>query len=124
MTKWDKFIIIFVILTSLSFVVFFALDDSYANKVALVRVDGEIVERLSLTDENEGKTFPIETRYGRNVILVENNSVRVIEASCPDLLDVKQGAISKNGQTIVCLPNHLVIEVVEESETELDGISR
>ena len=50
--------------------------------------------------------------------------MRVIEADCPDQLDVKQGYISKVGEVIVCLPNRLVIEIKGVDEGDVDYISR
>ena len=42
--------------------------------------------------------------------------VRVIEADCPDELDVKQGFIENVGQVIVCLPNRVVVEIKGETK--------
>ena len=71
-----------------------------------------------------GKTIPIKTKYGYNLIEIGDEKVRVIEADCPDKLDVKQGYISKPGETIVCLPNRLIIEIKgENGENEIDYLS-
>ena len=40
----------------------------------------------------------------------------MISADCPDKLCVNQHAISSNGETIVCLPNKVVVEV-EDGES-------
>ena len=40
----------------------------------------------------------------------------MIKATCPDHLCIKQGKINKKGATIVCLPHHLVVEVIEGNE--------
>lgn len=58
-----------------------------------------------------GSTIPVETKYGYNLVEIGDERVRVIEADCPDKIDVKQGYISRIGETIVCLPNHLVVEI-------------
>jgi hypothetical protein len=60
---------------------------------------------------NEDATHVIETSLGTNVIEIEDGSVHVEEASCPNLNCVHQGAISHAGQTIVCLPNELVVTI-------------
>lgn len=50
--------------------------------------------------------------------------VRVIEADCPDQIDVKQGYISRVGEIIVCLPNKLIIEIKGlAEEDDIDIIS-
>ena len=35
------------------------------------------------------------------------------EADCPDHLCMKQKKISKKGGTIVCLPNRVVLEIID-----------
>ena len=54
---------------------------------------------------------------------VDKDSVRVIEASCPDKLDVKFGKIQKVGQSIICMPNRLVIQIKSRSKNDLDVIN-
>ena len=47
------------------------------------------------------------------------------EADCPDQICRKHKAIDKSGETIVCLPHKVVIEVEADTrEQELDGITR
>jgi hypothetical protein len=46
------------------------------------------------------------------------------EADCPDKLCVQEKAVSKNGETIVCLPHRVVVEITSEEENEIDGVTR
>ncbi|KAI4447103.1 hypothetical protein C823_001622 [Eubacterium plexicaudatum ASF492] len=48
----------------------------------------------------------------------------MIWADCPDQLCVHQKAISGQGETIVCLPNKIVVEIAEGEDADLDAISR
>lgn len=122
MTKGDKILIILVLILSISSLGFIKkkglnMDDKYIS----IQVDGEEVKKIYFDKSVEGKEFPIETEYGYNLVKVEKDSVRVIDASCPDKLDVKQGSISIPGQVIVCLPNKLVVEIVgEKLEDDID----
>ena len=44
------------------------------------------------------------------------------DANCPDKLCVKQGKISKDGETITCLPNKVTVTVYGEDDfVELEG---
>ena len=45
------------------------------------------------------------------------------DAECPDKLCMRQGAISRDGQTIVCLPHKLVVEVIGGEKEAYDSIS-
>ena len=69
-------------------------------------------------------TYEIETERGSNLLVVKDGKADMEEADCPDRLCVKQKPISKNGETIVCLPHRLVVEIKGGSETEMDGLTR
>ena len=49
---------------------------------------------------------------GYNLVVIENHTVRVAEASCPDQVCVRHGATDQTADPIACLPNGLVVEVV------------
>lgn len=57
----------------------------------------------------------------RNVIRIENGAVFMEEADCPDQVCVKQGAVSKNGEMIICLPNDVFVEIRGGEEKEIDN---
>ena len=42
---------------------------------------------------------------------IEDESIAVVDADCPDLVCVKTGKASKKGDVIACLPHKLLIEV-------------
>ena len=44
------------------------------------------------------------------------------EANCHDQLCVKQGRINKVGQSIVCLPNRVVITVISGDKDSMDSV--
>lgn len=95
------------------------------EKYVSIQVNGEEIKRFIFDSKLVGQTIPIETKYGYNLIEIGDEQVRVIEADCPDKIDVKQGYISKIGETIVCLPNKLVVEIKGiENDSDLDIIVR
>lgn len=126
MTKGDKLLIVLVIILSFSSLLYIRYQALSTNeKYISVQVAGEEIKRIILDPKLTGHTIPIETQYGYNLIELGDNKVRVIEADCPDEIDVKQGYISGIGETIVCLPNKLVIEIKGMDEnTEIDIINR
>ena len=73
-----------------------------------VSVDGEVVLELSLDDDHEEE---ISTAYGKNMLIIKNGEAYISEADCPDKICVKHKAVSKAGETIICLPHKLVVEV-------------
>ncbi len=68
---------------------------------------------LVFTKDIVGTTKVIESEFGRNVLEFGEGKVRSIEADCPDQIDVLQGYISEVGETIVCLPNRMVVEIID-----------
>ena len=126
MTKGDKILIISVILISLlSLGIIKKSSSGYKQKYISVQVNGKEYKKIIFDKKIIGKTIPIETEFGYNLIEIGDGEVWVVEASCPDELDVKQGKISRSGEIIVCLPNKLVIEIKGTDETgEIDYIGR
>ena len=51
-----------------------------------------------------------------NVVVISGGTVSVTEASCKNQVCVKHGAISRPGESIVCLPNRLVVRIENSSE--------
>ncbi len=126
MTKWDKYLIVVVLLLSfvgIYFVKYYSTNGG--NKYISIQVDGEEIKKISFGANMVGKTIDIETKFGYNKIEIGDGKVRVIEADCPDKLDVKQGWISNQGEVIVCLPNRMVVEIKSEKNSidEVDHIS-
>ena len=72
---------------------------------------GNLIGTYSLDTDRE---IPIEFRGETvNKVIIENGYCYMDEAKCPDHLCIKQGKIDKVGQTIVCLPNRVVVTVVD-----------
>lgn len=89
-----------------------------------VQVNGKEIKKILYDEKLIGHTIPIETEYGYNLLEIGDKKVRVIEADCPDKIDVKQGYIERVGETLVCLPNKLVIEIKGISkEDDIDIMS-
>ncbi|MGF7056505.1 NusG domain II-containing protein [Brassicibacter mesophilus] len=121
MTKWDKFLIVFILIASLLglYYVKVYVSDS-GSKYISIQVDGDEYKKISFGDNMEGKTIDINTEFGYNKLEIGKDRVRIIEADCPDKLDVKQGWISNPGEIIVCLPNRLIIEIKSDLKTDDD----
>ena len=88
---------------------------------AVVKIDGKETERYPLSVNTE---VVIETGDdGRNTLVIEDNKAFMKDANCPDKICEGHSKISYKGETIVCLPHKVVIEIVtEDSENELDVV--
>ena len=58
-----------------------------------------------------------------NVCEIKDGEVNMIQADCPDQLCIHQGPIHIQGETIVCLPNRVVVEITgNDKDEQLDGV--
>ena len=88
----------------------------------LVTQNGEKIGEYSLL---ENQTFVVtDENHSYNTIVIENGQVWIDQADCPDKLCVKQGKISKNGQSIICIQHKLTILVQADSEQEYDAVEQ
>ena len=77
---------------------------------AEVRQNGVLVRRIALTGLNEPVTFTLTGEY-ENTILAENGRVCIKSATCPHQDCVHTGTITRAGQSIVCLPEQVVVQL-------------
>ena len=69
----------------------------------------------------EEQTIPVGEPV-MNIIVIEDGKAMMMEADCPDQLCVKQKAICYDKESIICLPNKIVVTVTSEEEGELDAV--
>ena len=86
-----------------------------------IEVDSKTAAVFSL-DEN--RTYTVK-KNGKvtNVVEIKDKKVSVSAADCPDKICVNHREISKSGESIICLPNKVVISIEGENE-EVDGVAR
>lgn len=95
-------------------------DGSYA----VIKVDGNVIKTLDL---NSGETTIEVNGYqgGVNKVVINDGKVSMTEADCPDKLCVKTGKISRVGETIVCLPHRVVVEIKGSPDDDsIDSVVR
>lgn len=103
----------------LSMILYIKNEDSDILTVE-VSVDGQVIDTYPLgTDEKYNTQCQLDIG---NYLVIEGGYVYLKDADCPDKLCVKQGRISKAGESIICLPHHLVIRIVGESSNETEGL--
>lgn len=88
----------------------------------VIQVQSKVIKTCPLHEDNE---ITIEGKDGGiNQLVLRDGEAWIEEASCPDKLCVHQHSISKIGQSIICLPNEVVVEVQGKSDGgEIDAIA-
>ena len=87
--------------------------------VVIVKVDGAEAERF-LISENVEKTIFTDGEKGENILVIENGIAYIKSANCRDKICVEHKPVSKTGESIVCLPHKVVVEIASASDE--DGI--
>ena len=85
------------------------------GKEVIVTVDGKEVYKTSIKKD---QIYQIPEENGTNVMQIKDGKVTMKNAD--------HKAIEKSGETIVCLPHKVVIEIRSEDgkEQELDGVTQ
>ena len=110
-TKVDIIIIFVVLIIGTCLLL---LKPSEKGKTAIIRVDGKEYKTIDLT-KNENLNITVN---GVNIISSEGE-IFVNSSSCPDKICVNAGHLSKKGQTSVCVPNRVSIEIVGNSKVQV-----
>ena len=70
---------------------------------------------LKTFDLSQDTTYTISSEpQGMNVLNIQDGTVWISEADCPNQDCVKQGKISMNGEMLVCLPHRVTVSIVGE----------
>ncbi|MBR5479969.1 MAG: NusG domain II-containing protein [Clostridia bacterium] len=112
--KWriaDFIVIGVVFLSALLIWLYPALSETGAT--ATITQDG-VSQTVSLEKD-------LEIALENATVKIKDSRISITDARCPDLVCVKTGEISREGQSIVCVPNKIVITVGKSHE--IDAIS-
>ncbi len=86
-----------------------------------ITIDGEIYGTYSLLEE---QTITIGEGGHVNIIDIKGGKAYMTSATCPDQLCVMQNEIGYDKQSIICLPNKVVVTVTSDSKDDVDMIIR
>ncbi|MCD8021030.1 MAG: NusG domain II-containing protein [Clostridiales bacterium] len=84
-----------------------------AGETVQITVDGEVVGTYSLYQD---RTVDIDGVGGNNTLVISDGQADMTEADCPDKICVDHRSISNVGETIVCLPHKVVVEIISSGE--------
>ena len=88
-----------------------------ANRV-IVKIEGAIEGIYSLSEDRE-----VEINGGTNLLKIKNGEASMSWADCPDQLCVHQKPVSLNRESIICLPNKVIVEVNSGEKGEYDAVA-
>ena len=85
-----------------------------------VSIDGQLYAEYPLTED---RVVELISDGGFNRLVIEDGYAYVEEASCPDGICSSHSPIGHNGESIICLPNKVVIEIHRREQNQPDIIS-
>lgn len=83
--------------------------------------EGKETGRYSMDRDKTIRILYGEKNY--NLVSIHDGQVSVLEADCPDGLCISQKEISRNGESIICLPHRLVLQISSGREGETDAVA-
>lgn len=122
--KGDLIIVFILVVAIIGWLGINQLGSSKAETQAIIEVDGSIYKAVPVSKGMEQKKIHIELDNGSHIdIVVDENGAFVEDVVCPDKICQKTGIVNKVGQSIVCLPNRVVVYIEGEAEVMVDDVS-
>ena len=117
MKKNDFILIISVVVISVSALLFLNLTKDEVVGNIVVKVDGELFGTYDITSDME-----IDINNS-NTLVIKDNKAYMKDATCSDKLCIKQKEISRDGESIICLPNKVVVTAESDSRSDIDAVA-
>lgn len=96
---------------------------SLTGTLATVTVGGEVLFEVDLDKVSSPYTYEVLQEGGLyNLIAINQGSIAILEANCPDQICVLQGESTDSPRPIICLPHQVVIRLTLQQE-EVDGVT-
>lgn len=118
--KNDMILIAVILVLALGVILFINLNKEEGSRV-VVTVDKKPYKTFDLSKDT---TFTVEDgKGGFNTFVIKSKTVDMLEASCPDKICVNHKPIRYDHETIVCLPNKVVLTIESDENSEVDMIA-
>lgn len=96
-----------------------SIGKEYNNTYAEITVQGKIYKTIPLSENKGEETIEIKTKEGINIIKIKDNKIGIIESDCQDKICMNPDYIEKPGQSLVCLPNKVIIQIKGKAEDDV-----
>ena len=120
-------IILFIVLVALGLAASAALSmsrvDAGDGAKVIIESGGELYATYSLHEDRTLKVPAPNSDDAYNVVEIKDGKVSVTEATCKNQVCVRHGEISISGESIVCLPNRLVVRIENAEGGGYDSVT-
>ncbi len=92
------------------------------GNTVVVKIDGKETVSFSLSENIRYEIKTGKSNENINVLVIKDGKACITEADCPDGICKEYRPVSYAGETIVCLPHKVVIEIIgDNTEISLDA---
>ncbi|MCH4890557.1 NusG domain II-containing protein [Acidaminobacter sp. JC074] len=113
-----KVIIIILIGVVLSYGYAFFMGLSNDDKIVRITRDQTVLHEFKI-DESYMNTLVLEENDHFNIVEISGGEVWMKEANCPNQVCVRHQPISIPGESIICIPHKLVIEIIGQKTIDV-----
>lgn len=107
-----------------AFTTYAAFGAGSGGSEVIIEVDGEVYGTYPLSED---RTVDIDSSEGHNQLVIKDGKAYMNEADCPDGYCLRQhragGGICQSDQTIICLPNRVVVSVAGTEGSGIDAVA-
>ncbi len=83
-------------------------------------------KQVAVLDLNKDQEYNLYNSGGKicNTVVIKNGEAYMIYADCKDKICVNHNKISKNNESIICLPNKVIVTVTNSKNNDVDGVAK
>ncbi len=107
-----------ILIVCIFFFAFHFLQTKEGEGQVVISVAGEEYAIYSLADDRSVSVGDT------NRLIIENGTVKMEWADCPDQICVSHRKISRDGESIICLPNQVVVTIQSSDSADIDGVAQ
>lgn len=116
--KKELLIILILLIIALAGFLFFRINgQGYQVQIEIAQ---KLYGTYDLSLDQEIQLFDEKGNFLLNCV-IKDGTIQVLQSNCPDKICIDEGSIGQAGQTVVCLPNKVVIRIIGDDNT-IDGV--
>lgn len=117
----DLILIISILIVATVGIVYLNFFRSPGNMVS-VSIDGETYGIYSLSQNITEDIYSGDNNQNHNRLVISDGKAYMENATCPDGICVDHKPVFRDGESIVCLPNRVVITVITDEKTDTPDV--
>lgn len=116
-SRYDFFVLVGIAFLALGGIFFNQQMSAHRGEEVEVYVNNQEYGVFPLYEDNH---LEVEGVNGLTEVEIKDGRVRVTHSACPDKICIYTSWVQRPNQTIVCLPNRVVVKVASEARQDRD----